>query len=88
MNTNSPASSKIIVYGAEWCAFCHQAMHYMDGLGVKYVYKNVDLNPDDAREVVAKSGQMGIPVIDVDGEIIVGFDRRKLDETLKTKKLV
>jgi len=79
--------STIIVYGAEWCAFCHEAMHYFDKLGVKYVYKNIDLNPDDAREVITKSGQTGIPVIDMDGEIIVGFDRPKIDATLHSKKL-
>ena len=79
---------KIIVYGAEWCAFCHQAMRYFDSLNVKYVYKNVDMNPADARESVEKSGQMGIPVIDMDGEIIIGFDKPKIDQTLKDKKLV
>jgi glutaredoxin len=80
--------SKIIIYGAEWCAFCHEAMHYLDGLKVTYTYKNVDLSQDDAKASVEKSGQTGIPVLDVDGTIIVGFDRHKLDDTLKAKKLV
>lgn len=79
--------AKIIVYGAEWCAFCHEAMHYFDKLGVKYTYKNVDLNMDAAHAAIEKSGQTGIPVIDMDGEIIIGFDRHKIDETLKAKKL-
>jgi glutaredoxin len=79
---------KIVIYGAEWCGFCHEAMHYFDKLGVKYVYKNVDLNPDDARAAVEKSGQTGIPVIDMDGTIIIGFDRPRINETLKVKKLV
>ncbi|HSX36385.1 MAG TPA: glutaredoxin family protein [Patescibacteria group bacterium] len=79
---------KIIIYGAEWCAFCHQAMHYLDGIGVKYTYKNVDLSNDDARAAVEKSGQMGIPVLDVDGKIIVGFNRPQLDQVLKEKQLV
>jgi len=79
--------AKIIVYGAEWCAFCHEAMHYFDKLGVKYIYKNVDLNPADAKAAIEKSGQMGIPVLDMDGEIIIGFDRHKIDDTLKAKKL-
>jgi glutaredoxin len=80
--------AKVIVYGAEWCAFCHQAMRYMDTLGVKYLYKNVDMSPVDARESVEKSGQTGIPVIDVDGEIIIGFDKPHLDQAFKEKKLV
>ena len=81
-------SKDVIVYGAEWCAFCHQAMHYLDGLNVKYVYKNVDLNPDDARASVSKSGQTGIPVLDVAGTVIVGFDRSKIDAALKDAQLV
>jgi len=82
------ADTKITIYGAEWCAFCHESMHYLDHLGVKYVYKNVDLNPDDARTAAEKSGQTGIPVLDIDGTIIVGFDRPKINQALKDKKLV
>lgn len=80
--------SKIIIYGAEWCAFCHEAMHYLDRLGVKYTYKNVELDMNDARAAIEKSGQMGIPVIDMDGTIIIGFDRPRIDKTLKDKNLV
>lgn len=80
--------SKIIVYGAEWCAFCHAAMRYLDDLNVKYTYKNVEHDINDAREAVAKSGQMGIPVIDIGGTIIVGFDRPRINQTLKDKNLV
>lgn len=80
--------NKIIVYGAEWCAFCHEAMRYFDKLGVKYTYKNVELDVNDARAAVEKSGQTGIPVLDMNGEIIVGFDKPKIDKTLHDKKLV
>lgn len=80
--------AKIIIYGAEWCAFCHTAMHYLDGRGVKYIYKNIDLNPDDALEVINKSHQTGIPVLDIDGEIVIGFDRPRIDLALRAKKLV
>lgn len=81
-------ASKIIIYGAEWCAFCHEAMRYLDTKGVKYTYKNVDLNMDDAKASVQKSGQTGIPVIDMDGTIIIGFDRPRIDATLKDKNLL
>jgi glutaredoxin len=80
--------SKIIIYGAEWCGFCHEAMHYLDRLGVKYTYKDVEQDVQDMRAAVEKSGQTGIPVIDMDGEIVVGFNRPKIDQTLKDKKLV
>ena len=78
----------IVIYGAEWCAFCHQAMRYFDDHKVKYTYKNVDLSQEDAKAAIEKSGQMGIPVIDIAGTIIVGFDRPKIDATLADKKLV
>lgn len=80
--------SKIIIYGAEWCAFCHEAMRYLDGMGVKYAYKNVELDMDDARAAVEKSGQTGIPVLDIDGQIVVGFDRPRINQALQDKKLV
>lgn len=80
--------TKVIIYGAEWCAFCHQAMQYLDSIGVKYIYKNIDLDNDSAAEVIKKSGQTGIPVIDIDGTIIIGFNRPKIDAALKDKKLI
>lgn len=75
--------NKIIVYGAEWCAFCRMAMQYFDQLDVKYEYRNVEERREYGEEAVEKSGQFGIPVIDMDGEIIVGFDRPKIDSALR-----
>jgi glutaredoxin 3 len=80
--------AKVIVYGAEWCAFCHQAMRYLDSLHVKYDYRNVELDQNDLRDAVEKSGQAGIPVLDIDGEIIIGFNRHAIDETLRSKKII
>ena len=76
------------VYSADWCAFCHAAKQYFDKLGVKYTDKNVEHDPQFLNESVQKSGQMGIPVIDIDGTIIVGFNRPAIDEALKSHKLV
>ena len=75
--------SKIIVYSATWCAFCHAAKDYFDKLGVKYEDRDVESDPAFGQEAVIKSGQRGIPVIDINGEIIVGFDRPKIDAALK-----
>jgi glutaredoxin 3 len=77
----------IIVYGAPWCAFCHTAMHYFDQLKVKYEYIDVDEDPKAGMEAIEKSGQRGIPVIDLAGDIIVGFDRSKIDASLKQHQL-
>ena len=76
--------SKITIYGAEWCAFCHMVMRYLDDKKIEYKYIDVDEDPAAGQEAVEKSGQRGIPVVDIDGEIIIGFDRPKIDEALKS----
>ncbi len=72
----------VTIYSADWCAFCHAAKQYFDKLGVKYTDKNIERDVAAAREAVDKSHQMGIPVIDIGGQIIVGFDRPKIDAAL------
>jgi glutaredoxin len=81
------SDTNIIVYGAPWCAFCHTAMQYFDKLGVKYQYIDVDQDMKAGMEAVEKSGQRGIPVIDLGGDIIIGFDRPRIDASLKTHGL-
>jgi glutaredoxin-like YruB-family protein len=81
-------TSNVTIYSASWCAFCHAAKQYLDKLGIKYTDKDVDASPESANEAVSKSGQRGIPVIDIDGTIIVGFDRPKIDQALKDHKLI
>lgn len=78
----------ITVYSASWCAFCHAAMQYLDNLGVTYEKKDIEENREYAEEAVEKSGQMGIPVIEVNDQVIVGFDRPKIDLALRENKLV
>lgn len=77
-------NSQIIVYSATWCAFCHAAKDYFDKIGVKYEDRDVESDPQYATEAITKSGQRGIPVIDIDGKIIVGFDRPQIDAALKS----
>lgn len=80
--------SNVIIYSADWCAFCHAAKDYFDKLGVKYIEKNIEEDRTFAQEAVDKSHQMGIPVIDINGTIIVGFDRPKIDDALRAHKLI
>lgn len=78
----------VTVYSATWCAFCHAAMEYMDKLGVKYEVKDIEEDRANAEESIQKSGQMGIPVIDIEGDIVIGFDRPKIDAALQAHNLV
>lgn len=79
--------STITVYSATWCAFCHAAKEYLDKLGVKYTDKDVEADPAAGLEAVDKSGQRGIPVLDIGGTVIIGFDRPKIDAALKAHSL-
>ncbi|MGI0134429.1 MAG: glutaredoxin family protein [Candidatus Micrarchaeaceae archaeon] len=73
----------VIIYTADWCAFCHAAKDYMDKKGIAYEARDVEKEQRFAQEAIQKSGQMGIPVIDIDGTVIVGFDRPKIDAALQ-----
>ncbi len=78
----------VTIYSATWCAFCRSAKDYLDKLGVKYTDKDIEKDVKAAQESMEKSQQTGIPVIDIDGTIIIGFDRPKIDEALKAHNLV
>ena len=78
----------ITIYSAPWCAFCHMAKHYFDSLKIPYSDINVDSDAGAAQELVAKTGQAGIPVIEIGGETIIGFDRARIDSALRANKLV
>ena len=73
---------KIKVYSTPTCPFCHMAKEYLSANGFQFEDVDVSQDINAAREMIAKSGQMGVPVIDIDGEIIVGFDRERIDEIL------
>lgn len=66
-------TKKILVYSTEACHFCTLTKDYFKKMGVTYEDKNVGVDRVAAQEMVMKSGQMGVPVIDIDGEIVVGF---------------
>jgi glutaredoxin 3 len=75
-------NSQVTVYSAPWCAFCHMAKHYLDSLGIKYRDVDVEKDSKAARQLVEKTGQAGIPVIEVGDKTISGVDKIKLDEAL------
>lgn len=62
------------------------AKDFFDQHKIEYKEFNVAEDKEAREEMIEKSGQMGVPVIDVDGEIIVGFDKKKLSELLKIKE--
>ncbi|OGY41097.1 MAG: NrdH-redoxin [Candidatus Buchananbacteria bacterium RBG_13_36_9] len=72
---------KIIIYTTPTCPYCHQAKEYLDSKKIKYT--NLDASdPKNAQKMIDKSGQMGVPVLDIEGKIIVGFDKAAIDKEL------
>jgi glutaredoxin-like YruB-family protein len=74
--------ANVIVYSASWCPWCHKVKDFLDQHKIKYEVRDVD-EQKFAEEVVKKSGQGGIPVTDIDGTIVIGYDTKKLKELLK-----
>ena len=73
---------KVKVYSTLSCPWCHKAKEFLKEKGIKFEDINVGANQKAANEMVEKSGQMGVPVIDIDGKIIVGFDKEELEKAL------
>lgn len=74
--------AKVTIYTTPTCSFCKMAKSYFAENNVEYEEKDVTSNDTLVNEMVEKSGQMGVPVIDIDGKVIVGFDKNKLKEAL------
>lgn len=82
MSEDKPA---VIIYSTNWCAYCKMARQYMTGLDVPVEEKNIEEDEDAHKELMDKIGGnfRGVPVIDINGDIILGFDRAKIDDSLK-----
>ena len=74
--------SKVIVYGTAACPWCDKVKDFLKETNVEFEYIDVGADQEKAKEMVEKSKQIGVPVIDVDGTIVVGFDIKKLKELL------
>ena len=77
--------AKVIVYSTESCPFCDMAKDFLKKNKIKFKEFNVNEDRKAALEMIQKSGQTGVPVVDVDGKIIKGFDTKKIKEALNIK---
>lgn len=77
--------SKVTIYTTPTCAYCKMTKAYFKKHNIAYEEKDVANDSAMAEEMVKKSGQMAVPVIDIDGQITVGFDRARLSELLHIK---
>ncbi len=75
----------VIVFSTPTCSFCNAAKKYFREKGIKFRDVDVTRDPTAARDMVRRSGQSGVPVIDIGGRIVVGFDRPKINALLGIK---
>jgi len=80
-------AGEVVVYKTAWCGVCKKVQSYLDRKGIEYIAKDIEKDAAAAAELRAKASQAGVrtgsvPVIDVGGELMVGFDRGRLEKLL------
>ncbi len=75
----------ITIYSTPTCHYCHMAKDYFNAHGIKFTDYDVATDLEKRKEMIDKTGQMGVPVIDIDGKIMVGFEESRLAEELGIK---
>jgi len=73
---------KVVVYSTPTCPYCKRAKDYLSRKEIPYVDYNVAQDREKAKEMIQKSGQMAVPVITIDNEVVVGFNQTLLDKLL------
>ena len=76
----------VILYGTSHCPWCHRTREFLKEHKVKFKDINVEEDEKAKKDMIKKSGQLGVPVIDIDGKIIVGFDETAIKKALELKK--
>ncbi len=70
------------IYTTPTCHFCQMSKEFFQANGVQYTEHNVAADAAKRQEMIDKSGQMGVPVIYVDNDMVIGFDKKRLSELL------
>ncbi|MDY6964665.1 MAG: glutaredoxin family protein [Halobacteriota archaeon] len=77
---------KVIIYTTPACPFCKMTKEFLEENEIEYKDVDVSLDEDAAKEMVDKSGRFSVPQIDIDGTVMIGFDKESLEERLCLKK--
>lgn len=73
------------IYSTPTCVYCNTLKEYLNSKKIEFEESDVSKDEKELEKMVAISGQMGVPVVEIDGNIVIGFDRQKIDELLKIK---
>lgn len=80
--TKSTKKKRVIIFTTPTCSHCNHAKRYFRERGIRFRDVDVSRDPQAARDMVRRSGQQGVPVIDIGGKIVVGFNRPEVDRLL------
>ncbi len=75
-------AEKVTVYSTPTCPYCIRVKQFLKENNIEFEDIDVGTNQEKAQEMIQKSNQMGVPVVDIDGEIITGFDKEKINKAL------
>jgi glutaredoxin-like YruB-family protein len=78
----------IKIYSTPTCPYCVMAKDFLKKNNIPFEDVNVAIDHKAAEEMIAKTHQMGVPVIDIEGTIFIGFNKPEIEKTLKEKKLL
>jgi glutaredoxin 3 len=78
----------ITIYSTPTCAFCHMVKEYLKDKDITYTERDITKDEEGMHWVLNNTGQLAVPVTDIDGTIIVGFDRPRIDEALREKAYI
>jgi glutaredoxin-like YruB-family protein len=83
MKDKKNVKTVVKIYSTPTCPYCHMAKDYFKAKGVKF--EDVDVSSDEnaAQEMIRKSGFTGVPQIEINGKVIIGFDRAAIEKELK-----
>jgi glutaredoxin 3 len=73
---------EVVVYTTPTCPYCHHVKDFLSKRGVKFTERDVSGDRAAASDMIQKTGQRGVPVTVIDGQVVVGFDRAKLEQLL------
>lgn len=77
--------ANVTIYTTPTCAYCKMAKEYFKSKNIEYTEHDVMKDVAKRDEMVKKSGQMGVPLIEIDGKMVIGFDKPKIEELLGSK---
>lgn len=80
-----PKEKKVTIYSTPTCHYCHQAKEFLKGNKVDFEEVDISQNEKAAEEMMEKSDQMSVPVLDINGKIIIGFDQEAVKKALGIK---